>query len=188
MAIEKTFRELVIQIQRLQEALDALGTTVEEDRPRRNDVVVASNLGDVLLAVQGLLEESRAAADEACRAVGHPLDTDQARRTLTACQEGFHRFASQFSLDLVSYDRIADLMSVAAERGREWAHWVKVVKEGLEQCQALVERCRDALFLCWQELVERAGTTSVSVRNTTIGQQIAAPELAGHELLYEAMT
>ena len=170
MALQKSFRDLCIRLQDLQEVLEAVNTTIEEDRPRRKDVVVASSLGDAVLAVRGLLEESRAAADDACEAVGHPLDVDRARRALTTCQERFHRFASEFSHDLASYERMADLATVAHERGRDWASWVKVVKQGLEQCQSLVEEDRDALFLCWQDLAERLGTASVSVQSTSIGQ------------------
>jgi len=161
---------LCSRLQELQEVLEAVNTTVEEDRPRRKDVVVASSLADAVLAVRGILEESRAAANEACEAVGHPLDVDRARRALITCQERFHRFTAEFSRDLASYDRMVDLASVAQERGRDWASWVQVVKQGLEQCQALVEDGREALFLCWQDLAERLGTASVSVRNTSIGQ------------------
>ena len=170
MALQKSFRDLCTRLQELQEVLEAVNTTVEEDRPRRKDVVVASSLADAVLAVRGILEESRVAADEACEAVGHHLDVDRARRALTTCQERFHHFEAEFSHDLASYERMADLASVAQERGREWASWVKVVKQGLEQCQALVEAGRDALFLCWQDLTERLGTPSVQVRNTSIGQ------------------
>ena len=170
MALQKSFRDLCIRLQELQEVLEAVNTTVEEDRPRRKDVVVASSLGDAVLAVRGILEESRAAADDACEAVGHPLDMDRARRALTTCQERFHRFAAEFSHDLAAYERLADLASVAQERGRDWASWVNVVKQGLEQCQVLVEEGREALFLCWQDLAERLGTASVSVQNTNIRQ------------------
>jgi hypothetical protein len=169
-ALQKSFRDLCTRIQELQEVLEALNTTVEEDRPMRKDVVVASSLADAVLAVRGILEESRAAADEACEAVGHPVDLDRARRALITCQERFHHFAAEFLRDLTSYERMADLASVAQERGRDWASWVKVVKQGLEQCQALVEEGRDALFLCWQDLAERLSTAHVSVRNTSIGQ------------------
>jgi hypothetical protein len=171
-ALQKSFRDLCIRLQELQEVLEAMNTTIEEDRPRRKDVVVASSLGDAVLAVRGILEESRAAADDACEAVGHPFDMDRARRALTTCQERFHRFGAQFSHDLASCERMADLASVARERGRDWASWVKVVKQGLEQCQALIEEGRDALFLCWQDLAERLGTASLSVRNTSIGQLV----------------
>jgi hypothetical protein len=167
-ALQRSFRDLCVQLRELHENLEALSTTVEEDRPRRKDVVVAASLGDAVLAVQGFLEEARAAADDACDAVAR-LDMDRARKALTMCQEGFHRFAAEFSHDLASHERMEDLRSVAQERGRDWASWVEVVKQGLERCQALVEGGRDALFLCWQDLAERLGTVSVSVRNTSIG-------------------
>jgi hypothetical protein len=169
-ALQQSFRDLCSRLQELQEVLEAVNTTVEEDRPKRRDVVVASSLGDAVLAVRGTLEESRAAAHDACQAVDHPLDMERARRALVTCQERFHRFASEFSHELASYQRMTDLASVAQERGRDWAGWVTVVKQGLEQCQALVEAGRDALFVCWQELTERLGTASVSVTNTAVGQ------------------
>jgi hypothetical protein len=173
-AAEATFRDMQGQLRVLQEALEALGMTVEEDKPKWDDVVVASNLSDAVLASRGLLEEASAAADGACRAVEYPLDGDRARRALTLCQERFHRFAHHFSFELASYDRIDDLRSVGEERGQDWFYWVGVVKQGLEQSRALVEEVRNTLFLCWQELAERIATTSVSIQNTTIGQVSAA--------------
>ena len=188
MALEKVFQELRIRIQKLRQALEFLSTTVEEDKPRRGDVVVAATLADALLAVRGTLEESRAAADDALQAVGHPIYNDRARRALTTCQELFHRFANQFSADLVSYERIDDLTSIGRERGQHWLGWATVVKESLEQCRALAEEVREGLFLCWQELAERIGMTSISVQNTAIGQQISAPELAGRETVHDGIT
>ena len=66
MATEKIFREMQRHLLTLQEALEALGTTVDEDKPTRDDVVVASRLSDDLLAVRGLFEETVAAAEDAC--------------------------------------------------------------------------------------------------------------------------
>ena len=65
MATEQIFREMQHHLQTLQEALEALSTTVDEDKPTRDDVVVASRLSDDLLAVRGLFEETRSAADDA---------------------------------------------------------------------------------------------------------------------------
>jgi len=176
MAIEKTFRMLQVELGKLREALEALSTTVDEDRPVPNAIAVTARLGDSVLAVRGAIEEARAAAVQAVQAAMHPIDTERARRALAACQEQFHRFASQFVSDLTSYESIEDLMSVARERGRHWERWVSVVRQGLDQCRVLADQVRDALFLCWQELAERLGTGSVSVQNTTIGQQITVPE------------
>jgi hypothetical protein len=173
-AAEATFRDMQGQLRVLQEALEALGMTVEEDKPKWDDVVVASNLSDAVLASRGLLEEASAVADDAYRAVEYPLDGDRARRALTLCQERFHRFAHHFSFELASYNRIDDLRSVGEERGQDWLNWANVVKQGLEQSRALVEEVRNTLFRCWQELSERIATTSVSIQNTTIGQVSAA--------------
>ena len=109
MAAEAIFREMRAQIQILQEALEALGTTVEEDKPQWDDVVVTVRLSDAVLASRGLLEEARAKADDACRDVVYPLDGDRARRALALCQERFHRFAHHFSFELASYERLDDL-------------------------------------------------------------------------------
>jgi hypothetical protein len=182
---EKIFAELRNHLRTLQEALEALGTTVDEDRPTRDDVVVASRLSDDLLAARGLLEEVLAAADVACRAVAYPLDNHRARRALTACQQQFHRFAHAFSFELAGYDRIDDLTSVGRERGREWLDWVSVVKQALEQCRMLSENVGNGLFLGWQELAERIATTSISIRNTSIGQQVSAAELQDNQMIRE---
>jgi hypothetical protein len=173
-AAEATFRDMQSQLRVLQEALEALGTTVEEDKPKWDDVVVASNLSDAVLASRGLLEETRTAADDACRAVEYPFGGDRARRALALCQEQFQRFAHHFSFELASYERVDDIRSVGEERGQDWLNWASVVKQGLEQSRALVEEIRNTLFLCWQELAERIATASVSIQNTTIGQVSAA--------------
>ena len=137
MALENTFRTLQIELQRLREALEELSTTVDEDKPARDNIVVAARLGDSVLGVRGILEEALTAAGEAARAVTPPMDTQWARRALSACQDQFHRFTRQFSWDLVCYERIDDLMSVARERGRHWSAWVTVVRQALDQCRSL---------------------------------------------------
>ena len=49
MATEQIFREMQHHLQTLQEALEALSTTVDEDKPTRDDVVVASrHVPDIL--------------------------------------------------------------------------------------------------------------------------------------------
>lgn len=174
--IEQTFRDLVRQLRELQEALEGLGTTVDEDKPGGGDVVVASILSDAVLAASGFLEEARQAAGEAHRAVLGSLDADGARRALIRCQKRFHRFAAHFASEFGSYDRIDDLRSVGRERGQDWRNWVTVVTQALEQCREFLEEARNALFLCWQELTERMSMTSVPVRATNIGQQFSARE------------
>jgi hypothetical protein len=168
--VEQAFGDLLCQIRELQESLDALGRTADEDKPVRDDVVVASTLSDAVLAGRGFLVEARQAAEEAHRAVLHTLDADRARRALVRCQKRFHHFAGHFASELGSCDRIDDLRTVGRERGQAWANWVSVVSQALEQCRALLEEVRNALFLCWQELTERMSVAAVSVQTTAIGQ------------------
>jgi hypothetical protein len=186
-AIETVFAELHHRLRALQEALEALGTTVDEDRPPRDDVIVASRLSDDLLAARGLLEEAVTAADGAIETVAYPLDGDRARRALTLCQQRFQRFAHAFSFELAGYDRLDDLMSVAKKRGRGWLDWTGVVRQALEQCKMLSDEAGNSLFLCWQELADRIATTSVSIRNTAIGQQVSAAELRDNAFTREGV-
>jgi hypothetical protein len=172
--IEATFAELQQQLRALQEALEALGTTVDEDQPNQDDVIVAARLSDDLLAARGLLEETLAAADNVCRAASYPLDAERTRRALTACQQQFQRFAHIFAFELAGHTRFGDLASIGSERGHGWAEWVGVVIQALEQSAALVEEITNTLFRCWQRLAERIAIASVSIQNTTIGQVSAA--------------
>jgi len=184
-AIETVFAELQHRLRMLQEALEALGTTVDEDRPTRDDVIVASRLSDDVLAARGLLEEVLEAADHATRAVAFPLDGERARRALTVCQHQHQRFAHALSFELTGFERLDDLTSVGRERGREWLDWVGVVKQALEQSRMLSEDVTDGLSLCWQELAERIASTSVSIRNTAVGQQVCTAELQDNALTGE---
>jgi hypothetical protein len=154
--------------------LEALGTTVDEDRPKQDDIIVAAQLSDDLLATRGLLEEVLSAADEACRAASYPLDSERARRALTCCQQQFQRFAHAFSFELAGHTRFDDLGSIGRERGRGWAEWANVVSQALEQSSALVEEITSTLFGCWQRLAARFAAGSVSIQNTNIGQVSAA--------------
>src|SRR5713226_5228658 len=98
-------------------------------------------------------------------------DVDRARRALASCQERFHRVARRFATDLISYERIADLTSLGLERRGEWRAWSRGVKDAIEGCRHPLDQAADALFECWQEIGERVGTTSVSVRSTIDGPE-----------------
>lgn len=187
MALGKTFRELVGQLGKLGEAFHELRITFG-DKPTQGDVALVDRLGDSIEDAAGWLEEALAAGVNAEKAVEHPLNIELARKELTTCQERFNRTAQQYSVELVSYDRIAELARFGRQRGGEWKRWAETVKEVLERCREPLYDANQALFHCWQELVERLGMSSVSVQTTNIGQQITAPELAGKELERRGVT
>jgi hypothetical protein len=188
MALERVFQELSDRLRRLRDNLLGLQLTIREDLPPQGSVALVDQFGDAVDDCLGWLEESLLAAEEAHRAVEPPLDLDQVRRALANCQERFHRVEQRFVSDLVSYEKLKDLTSFGRSRRGEWPGWVKSVRHGIEECRQPMDEASKALLACWQEIAERVGMTSVSVRATNIGQQITVPELTGKDLVREGLT
>jgi len=180
--LEATFHDLSRQLARLLEAFRDARLTVVEDAPLRDTVALVDRLGDAIEDVVGWAQEAFAASNEAEHAVAQPLDSHRARQALTTCQERFNRLTSVFSSDLVSYERIVDLQRLAQRPGGEWRLWVSAVRQVLERVRPPIQDVSQALFLCWQALAERLGTASVSIQNTTIGQQISTTEATTGEM------
>lgn len=179
MPLEKTFREHSTGLRRLRERVRELRVTVVEDRPTRNDAAIVDNFEYAVEDLIGWVDEAMEAASEAEVAVGGQVDLNQARQSLTVCQERFRRIEKVFSTNLVSYERMKDLAAFGNERRGEWPSWAATVKLGIEHCRKPLDESRNSLAECWQELAERGGGTSVSVKTTNIGQQITAPADAG---------
>jgi len=112
-ALEATFRELSVSLHQLHDALNALQVTLG-DKPPEDESALADSVETAVLDLMGTLHEARRASLNARKAVGHPPDLDQARRSLTICQERFHRIEQQFA-DLVSL-REAERAGEAGQR------------------------------------------------------------------------
>jgi hypothetical protein len=168
MALERTFKNLNVLLHSLKDDLSALRITVVQDKPRRRNVALVKQIGDAIEIVRDRLKEALEAAAECQLALGYPLDIDRARRALTTCQERLNIVSHGFAADVMSCDRVKELTRLGQSRGGEWAAWMEVVLEALEQSRYLLEEANQALSLCWQELVERVGMMSVSVRATNV--------------------
>lgn len=185
MALEKVFRQFIVASRRLNDRLQELRITVVEDRPVKNDAILVDNLEYAVEDMSGWLKEALDAAGAGCDAAQAPADLDAVRGALGTCQERFRRMEDVFSSKLVSYEPMADLASFARERRGEWRLWVASVRRGIDLCRIPLDDSRNRLAECWQEIAERAGTTSISVRNTSVGQKFdsaapgAAPEVRG---------
>ncbi|HEY3741815.1 MAG TPA: hypothetical protein VGL53_18320 [Bryobacteraceae bacterium] len=173
MALLSTFRELGVRLRRLQDTFVALRLTVVEDKPVKGDSALVDRLEDTILDLMGLLHECMGEARKAQRAVENQLGLEDMRRALSACQEQFHGMQLQFGRDLGSYENLNDLANLGAERRGEWKPWSGSVRDGVEQCRQPLDDISTGLSDCWQEIAERAGSTSISVHTT--GQQITVP-------------
>lgn len=186
MALEATFRQLSVALHKLDDALSALQVTVG-DTPPNDETALADALENTVLDMMGTLHETRKFALQAQNAVAHPKDLENARHALTLCQERFHRIEQQFASDLVSYNSLNELARLGKER-RPWMPWASAAKQGIEQCREPVDEASKALTACWQELADRAAGTSVSVRNSVVGQKIEAPKLRRDREMAERVT
>ena len=164
MTTEATFLSLEQCLQGLWESLEMLGTTIEQDRPECDDVIVASRMTDAVLAARGHLQGAIASAQKARGAVAGLLDPVLAQRALTRSQEQFHRFATLFHTELHCFDRFDDLRSIGEERGRPWQDWAMVVTEALGQGERIVEETRAAFLRSWKDLAERMIAVPVTVQ------------------------
>ncbi len=175
MALEKTFRGFSIALRRLGDRIDELRLAAVVDKPPlKNDAVLLDNIEYAVEDLRGWLQETFRAARTAERAVGHPVDLEKARHALGIAQERFRRIDEVFSSNLASYERLSDLASFGNERRGEWPSWVTSVRQSIEHCRQPLDEARNALAECWQEIAERAGAASVSVRTTNIGQKIVS--------------
>ncbi len=188
MALESTFRDLNSQLKKLQDNLLALRLTVTEDKPLSGEAVPVDRLEDSLLDVMGFVEDCLKESRMAKKAVDHPVDLDRARRALSVVQEKFHRVERTFTDELVSYDKVRDLVTLSAKRGGEWPSWLSSVKHGLQECRQPLDLASKALAACWQEIAERVGTTNITVQTTNIGQQISASKPQLDEVEIEGVT
>jgi len=170
MTLEAVFQDLVAQCHTLHGALLGLRLTVVEDKPLTGDVVLVDVFGDAAEELLGWLQEALRAATEGRQAVDYPVAIDRARQALTRCHERYHRLRHRFWSDLVSYDRLEELMSVGHERQGEWLTWTHSVKEALGQCQQPLYDVDRMLLLCWQEIAERGEIISVSVQERRPGK------------------
>ena len=103
------------------------------------------------------------------KALGPPLDLEEVRHRLSACQKCHTAAAQRFAAEIHCYDRIADLKRLGRERRGEWKSWAAELVRCVECCRAPLETTGQALLGCWQELAERAGAAGVSVRASNVG-------------------
>jgi hypothetical protein len=178
-SLRTEFQGLCAQLESLDETLSRLRTGVDDHPSSGAAPHLLDAIGDAVEDARGWLEEALAlAAPVGAGQERGPngFDVNRARQALVFCQEQFNRIMSRFTFDLVSYDRVSQLMRLGRERRGEWQTWAGLVKQELEGCQQQLYDTNQALFRCWLEIAERVGMTSVSVHTTTIGQQVTVPQ------------
>jgi hypothetical protein len=148
---------------------------------------LADDVSESVTELSGLCQESLTFATEARDASDQPFDPNKLRKSLAESQQQFHKLSRSLFSNLLSYERISELVQFGRER-RRWLGWVNSVRQGLERCRPAVEVVDDAYFQCWQEIAERVTSGPVAVHTTNIGQQITTEALASRETVHEGIT
>jgi hypothetical protein len=178
-ALKSCFLDLVNRLERLLATLEELlRWAVTEGKPEAEDHVLVTRLDDATSDLIGLLEEAKAAAKLGLEAVTSQIDWTGARQALITCQQQVNSASRHFFSDMVSFDAMKALDSLAAERKKHWPQWVTGVRDALDRCSQPINDVSDSLFECWQELTDRTGSISVSVQAISTGQQINVPHRA----------
>lgn len=172
MSIETVFPELNERLTRLREAVVCLRLTVVEDKPIRGDLALIDLRSDAIDEMSGRIEEAIEEASRGQKALRSPQRLDAARQALSQCQQAFNALSRRFRSDLVSYERMAEVIGLARERGREWHAWAVSVQAALRQCEQPLHDVEEALFTGWREISSRTSAPSVTVRSSSIGQRV----------------
>ena len=177
MALQVAFESVHASLKELQDALLHLQWAVEARSPQI-DHHLAGRLEDQVIPdlLQCIIKDALVAAENGIAASGQPPDVAACGLALLACQKSVNAIVEEFWTELGSYRPIADLIGLGEERSAEWQVWTYGVLNALDGCQQPAYHVSEALLRCWQELLERIGTTSISVRATNIGQQIGLSE------------
>jgi hypothetical protein len=175
MAIEASFKDLRAELATLNEAFGSLRVAVH-DKPLRGDSVLVDVFGDAADDLLGWVKEAAAAALEGQQAASYPADAERARWLLVTGQKTFNLIADKLWSDLLSYERVTEISTLGRERRGEWLVWSSSIKSALDACREPLHNVNQSLFVCWQEITEHMGNTSVSVQTTNVGQQITVPD------------
>jgi hypothetical protein len=165
MTLKSSFQDLVDNLEHLRATLEELlQWAIIEGKPEQEDHVLVSRYDDATSDLAGLVEEARAAARQGQQAVANRMDMVSARQALIACQERMNQVSQRFFSEMISFEALKALDSLAKERRKAWPQWVSGVKDALYQCRQPIEDVTHTLLECWKSVSEHIALASVSMK------------------------
>lgn len=177
MGMEATLYTLEVCLHNLRETMASLYTTVVEDRPLgpadapQDTPALVDILGNSAEDLTGWAIEALGNIRESQAAL-HRGDLDGLRRTMATCHQRTTHITQRLFVDLLPYERVADIVRVGRTRGGEWRAWALSVKHALDACRQPMFDLQQAEYECWQEIAERSGRQSISIQATSVGKQV----------------
>jgi hypothetical protein len=173
MGLEAALSTLESRLHALLEAVTDLHTTIgywppaqppeAQEAPALVDIF--SNSAEDLI---GWTMEALAAANLG-QAAARGGDYDGLRRGLAACHTQASNVTQRLLVDLMAYERVADLMWLGRTRGGEWRAWAMSVRQALDACRQPIFDLDQAQFACWQEVAEHGCRQMIAVHAIGFG-------------------
>jgi hypothetical protein len=173
MALEKTFNQLQEQINQLHEGIHHLSFAADAPHPEPNEL--ADNLRDRTFKLVGLSLGAIEHAANCRQSATPPGDIAQLGQELVGVHLGVNDIAEVFWMGVASREITSELITLARRKDEDWRGWTLGVGQAVERCQAPLVNVMDGLASCWEEILEHAASTSISVKTTNVGP-IGLPE------------
>lgn len=174
MALQQSFGNLAEKFDRLVYVVSEL-TVMLDPNPMRDEPHLVHQIWDQTVQLEASAEEAFAAARVAVGAAGYPLDMDRLRQNMIVMQRAYNEIVKIYLFELVFNPGLAELTQPTGRRGDSWRRWGLAVTASIARCRQPMFEVSEALFQCWQEMVERIGMNSVSVQTKAVGQEISVP-------------
>jgi hypothetical protein len=172
-ALRRTFIELSLKLDEFFRSLDSLSHAALDVKEERA-LGLANLVADGCDVVQGFLADAQASLAGALRALGPPLDLENARLAVVAAKDNYLEAVER--LDDLREERLEQVEGEGAELGPKGPVWAATVRAAFEQGRSHAWEVVPAFFACFEEISERAVAGSVSVQTTSIGQQVNVGE------------
>lgn len=138
-----------------------------------NGSAVVDHWEDAAQDTAGLAREICVAAREGRPIANARFDPIVAQQALLTCQQRFDPLWLRHCADLMAFERRQALWSVS-RKGGAWGQWAEGVVDALDRCLPALYELSRAISQSWEELVDRQGLVSVSVRTSVTGQDFRA--------------
>lgn len=162
MTLSTDLQALWCRLHELRDAVLPLRLLVTEDCPAGVSPRPVQALADALDDGYGLLAEAIENLSAAMQESTGAQERKRVVRMLGCCSERLFEFGRTWASEISSYERLAQVVTAAQERGPHWQAWVMTVVDGVVGCEGLRCDAHLALLACWQQLAEHAAAAGLS--------------------------
>jgi hypothetical protein len=154
--------------------LAELTETVRELAVAVDDCPAADGDLAVIEAMRGHAADSEGDVRETAAAVAAALEAEEsgdaprAARLAADAHERFSAFTRRVRFGLSGHDSLFEVDRLPERRGAGWRSWSDVVLRQLEQIDHAIHRTDAAFVACWQEVVDRGASVSVTATQIAV--------------------